>query len=168
MELNDAAIADGKGQTKTLVQTNFAEFGPDISPDGRLIAYQSSESGAFQIYVRPYPAVDAGRWQVSPDGGAKPLWARTGRELFYVDTSGNLMSVPVQTTGSTFTYGNATKVFDAKYYNGFFGRNYDVSADGQRFLIIKDAAQSSQTSTPASLVVVLNWTEELKRAVPAR
>ncbi len=140
---------------------------PDISPDGRYIAYQSNESGQFQVYVRPFPKVDAGRWQVSTSGGTRPVWSRNGRELFYEDLSGVLTAVPVQTTGSTFTGGNPTKLLSTRYAAPGNQRPYDVSADGQRFLVIKDNTTDDK-ATPASLVVVEHWFDELRQKVPGR
>ena len=140
----------------------------EISPDGRYIAYQSNESGRTEIYVRPFPLVDSGHWQISTGGGTRAVWARSGRELFYLDASNTLIAVPVQTSGSTFTAFNQAKVFDGKYSEPFPARHYDVSADGQRFLMLKDTAAGDPNATPASLVVVLNWTEELKAHVPTK
>jgi eukaryotic-like serine/threonine-protein kinase len=169
LDLAAAAASGGKGQTSPLLQTPAAEFGPDISPDGRWIAYQSNESSQFEIYVRPFPRVDDGRWQVSTAGGTKPLWSRTGRELFYVDAHNVLMSVPVRIDGPTLSFGNPSKVLDAKYYGGTFMRSYDVSADGKRFLMIKDGgAGDTPSSPPSGFVVVLNWFEELKQRLPTK
>ncbi len=165
---------EGQRRVEPLIQTTFAERNAEISPDGRWLAYESNESGQYQIYVRPFPKVEGGRWQVSTTGGTRPLWARNGRELFYLDESGGkLMAVPVQTAGATFSQGNPGKVFDTRYYgpgSGNSGRTYDVSSDGQRFLMIKENAAFEQSSnaTPASMVVVLNWFEELKRLAPAK
>lgn len=75
----------GSRNATPLVQTPFPEFYADVSPDGRWIAYQSQESSADQIFVRPFPDVQTGRWQVSTSGGRHPVWSRNGRELFYVD-----------------------------------------------------------------------------------
>jgi Tol biopolymer transport system component len=76
----------GDRQPRALIaQASFAERGGDVSPDGKWIAYYSDESGTFQVYVRPYPDVNSGRWQVSGDGGILPKWSPNGRELFYVD-----------------------------------------------------------------------------------
>jgi hypothetical protein len=154
-------------QTEPLIQTTVTEDNGEISPDGHWLAYQSNESGQFQISVRPFPKVDSGHWTISTSGGNKPLWARSGRELFYLDGANALTSVPVQTT-PTFSPGNPTKLFDGRYFAGPIGRTYDVSLDGQRFLMIKDNAGGDQTSAPASIVVVLNWTEELKQRVPTQ
>ncbi len=154
-----------QSRADVLVQTTFTEFAAEVSPDGRWLAYASNESGELQIYVRPFPNVNSGRWQVSSGGGTKPVWARSGRELFYVDANGHLTAVPVQAAGSTFVAGNPTKLFEGRYFlGGPPHHTYDVSPDGQRFLMIKDstATEQTQNATPASLVVVLNWFEELK------
>jgi eukaryotic-like serine/threonine-protein kinase len=144
-----------------LISTPFNEVWAEVSPDGRYLAYQSDELGRVEIYVRPFPDVGRGRWQVSRDGGTRAVWARNGRELFYMDGSTTLIAVPVQTSGSTFSAGTPAKVFDAKYVQHNPARHYDVSGDGQRFLMLKDSV------TPAGLVVVEHWFEELKARVPS-
>ena len=96
-----------------------------------------------------------------------PAWARTGRELFYVDAAGTLTAVPVQTTGATFTAANPAPVFATKYAMPTPARAYDVSADGLRFLMIKDGTTDGTAPSP-SMTVVLHWVEELKRLVPAK
>jgi serine/threonine-protein kinase len=155
----------GERPTEPLVQTIFIEYNGEVSPDGHWLAYQSNESGQDQIYVRPFPNVDSGHWQISTSGGTRPLWARSGRELFYLDRDNAMTSVPVHTTPA-FSPGNPTKLFGGRYLSAS-GRTYDVSPDGQRFLMIKDNAVGDQTVAPA-IVVVLNWQEELKRLVPAK
>ena len=150
-------------QTEPLLQTPFNEDNGEISPDGHWLAYQSNESGRFEISVRPFPKVDAGHWTISTSGGTRPLWARNGTELFYLDGAGAMTRVPIQ-TAPTFSAGTPTKMFDTRYFNGGSGRSYDVSPDGQRFLMIK-AAGSEQAP---SMVVVLNWLEELKARLPAK
>jgi hypothetical protein len=95
--------------------------------------------------VRPFPDVNSGRWQVSPGGGTKPVWARSGLELFYLDANGALTAVPIQTT-PTFSAGNPKKLFDTRYHSAFSARSYDVSPDGQHFLMIKDMPTGSQTA----------------------
>jgi serine/threonine-protein kinase len=141
------------------LRTPYREASADVSPDGHWIAYQSNESNQNEIYVRPFPVRGERRWPVSVGGGVKPLWARDGRELFYLNGT-SLMSVRVQTT-PVFSAANPTKMFDGQYFAGITGRTYDVSLDGQRFLMIKSASTDT-TATPADMVVVLNWTEELK------
>ena len=118
--------------------------------------------------MRPFPSVDTGHWQVSTGGGNRPVWARSGRELFY-HTNGALWAVTVQTTGVIFSAGNPAKLFDTGSY--LFGSNvprpYDVASDGQRFLMIKTGGQNATARAP-NLVVVEHWTEELKARVPAK
>jgi serine/threonine-protein kinase len=144
----------------------------DISPDGRWLAYQSNESGQPEIYVRPFPDVQGGRWQVSRAGGTRPLWARSGRELFYLAPPGQsagggaesdvaMMAVPIE-PGSVFRALNPTRLFGGPYFTGLNGRTYDVSADGQRFLMIKDKTAGA-VSASRRIIVVENFFEELKR-----
>ena len=153
----------GQQPVEPLVHTRFLEANGEISPDGRWLAYQSNESGQDEIYVRPFPEIDRGRWPISTGGGSRPLWAPHGKELFYLGPSGAVMSVPVQ-GGSTFTAGNPTKLFEGYFLGGgASGRTYDVSPDGQRFLMIKELGGSAVAPT---IVVIQNWTEELKAKVP--
>jgi serine/threonine-protein kinase len=154
-------------QAEPLVQSQFAELNAEVSPNGRFIAYQSNESRRFDIYVRPFPNVNGGRWIVSPEGGTRPAWSRSGRELFYLDTSDTLTVVPVQTSGATFSVGNPTRVFDTRYAAPSPFRNYDIAPDG-RFLMIKESAVRDPNTTPASIVMVLNWFGELKARVPTK
>ena len=125
---------------------------------------ESNESGRPEVYVRPWPDVNAGRWQVSTGGGTRPLWSRDGRELFYF-WQGAVMSVPLR-IGATFSAGTPAVVIKGDYFAGQTGRQYDVTADGKRFLVIKDAAQNGGTQARNQIVVVQNWFEELKRLVP--
>jgi len=121
-----------------LADPKFGENNGEISPDGRWIAYQSNKSGRFEIYVRPFPAVDSGRWQISSEGGTKPLWSRSGRELFFANAANRIAAVPVP-AGSGFTYGKPQILFDASAYllATAAGRSFDISPDGKRFLMIK-------------------------------
>jgi len=160
-------------RTTPLVQTAFTEYNPEISPDGRWLTYESNESGQFEVYVRPFPDVAAGRWQVSTGGGRQPLWARSGRELFYgsLASPGRIMAVQIP-PGPTFSAGNPQMIVDGPYAGApggipvpLSGRTYDVSADGQRFLMIKQSV-STNTAAPAQIVVVQHWLEDLKRLVP--
>ena len=161
----DGAVAGSSREAKPLLHTMFRERNPSLSQDGRWLAYESNESGRDEIYVRPFPAVDGGRWQVSTGGGIQPVWDRSGRELFY--RSGDaLMAVPVQTSAG-FAAGNPTPLFKGQYVVGPGGRSYDVSPDGQRFLMIKAApVEGAQGGPPARIIIVENWFEELKRLVP--
>jgi len=149
--------------TEILLGTLFFELHPEVSPDGRWLAYTSDESGRREIYVQPFPAL-GGKWQVSTEGGAEPVWNPNGGELFYRDGD-KLMSVPV-TTAPEFTAGKPVLLFEGHYEVDPFSndaRNYDVSPDGQHFVMIKAEGDSRGTT---EIVVVLNWFEELKRLVP--
>jgi hypothetical protein len=132
---------------------------PIVSPDGRWLAYASGDFAATQIFVRPYPNTDRARTQVSTDGGSHPLWSRNGRELFYLTLEGALMSVPViaPRTGASWKTGAPSRVLDASILGSTSPslRRFDVSPDGQRFLVINDAAGATG-SVPARLVVVQN------------
>ena len=145
--------------------TRFEGSMADFSPNGRYIAYQSNESGRSEIYVRPFPRVDNGRWQVSTAGGTRPVWARSGRELFYLDASNALTAVPVGTSGATISIGIPAKLFDTGYAEPNPSRHYDVSADGQRFLMLKPSSTGDPNATPVSMVLVEYWFEELKQRV---
>ena len=155
----------GTRDLEPLVRTPFSEAGAEISPDMRYLAYQSNESGPNEIYVRPFPHVNNGRWQVSTGGGLRPVWSRDGRELFYLDAANTLTAVPVQTSGTTLAWANPVRLFrlDESLLS-----SYDVSRDGQRFLMIKKNAAEGQDAAPPRMVVVLNFFEELKRLAPAK
>ena len=103
--------------------------------------------------------MDAGRWTISTSGGSSPVWGRRGAELFYLDADRRLMSLPVATK-PTFSIRSPTKMLDNVPVITP-GRSYDVSPDGKRFLILKDAPGASQSIR--QLEVVLNWTEDLRR-----
>jgi eukaryotic-like serine/threonine-protein kinase len=163
-ELRQLAL-NGTREVKPLLQTKFDEYNADVSPDGRWLTYDSNRSGSFEVYVRPFPNVDDGEWQVSTAGGAKPLWARNAKELFYVGADGALLRVPVEASDATWNAGAPVKLFDGRYVNtGTSGRTYDVSHDGQRFLMIKAPAIDASTAV-LGLIVVQHWDEELKRVV---
>src|SRR5207247_7521723 len=154
---------DGTHRITPLVQTPFVERNGVIAPDGRWLAYEANNSGQFEIWVRPYPDVTRGQWQVSTGGGTRPLWAPNGKELFYLSPTGALMRVGVERS-SAWTATAPTKLLGEGHFAvpaAFPGRTYDISPDGQRFLMIKQGGGSDQTAGPASLGVVQNWGEEL-------
>jgi serine/threonine-protein kinase len=158
----------GLSRAEFLLESRSGESFAEISPDGRYLAYQSDESGRNEVYVRPYPIVDDRSWRISTDGGARAAWARDGSELFYIDASGALTSVAVQTSGPTFVAGKPVVVFDTKYGQPNPARHYDVSADGSRFLMLKESAAGDPNAAPASMVVVERWFDDLRQRVPPR
>jgi len=162
-------------QPESLLRSSAQKFGAEVSPDGRWMAYESNETGQSQVFVRPYPNVDAGRWQISTTGGTRPLWARSGRELFFLDQSDLLTSVAVHATASSFDAGRPVRLLSTKYSagsttRGYNLRAYDASVDGQQFLMLKEptASPSAAPAPPPTLTIVLAWIEELKARVPSR
>jgi serine/threonine-protein kinase len=144
-----------------LIETRFNDVLAEISPDGRWMAYVSDETGQWELYVRPFPNVEDGKWQVSTETGVSPVWAPDSRKLFFRPLSLRLnamMEVPLQTE-PVFAAGIPSVLFDAEPYIFGWSRGYDLSPDGKRFLMIK-------RKQPTQFVIVLNWFEELKRLVP--
>jgi Tol biopolymer transport system component len=135
---------------------------PVLSPDERWIAYQSREGGTMPgIHVRPFSATDSSHWQVSPGGGERPMWSRSGRELFYVTfnpTRIMSVAVPLVRPDGPFAYGPPTVALDAERYSmGNVSRAFDISPDDTRFLMVKPIGSEGR-----SITVVANWFEELK------
>jgi serine/threonine-protein kinase len=159
-------VLAGTRTVTPLIQSSFAERNGILSPDGRWLAYEANDSGQLEIYVRPFPDVNSGRWQVSTGGGTRPLWSRTGQELFYVSPAGTILRVGVERGASWAATTPAMLVKEgyATALGGSFGRTYDISADGQRFLMVKPV--SDPTAPPPQLIVVQHFDEELKRLVP--
>jgi serine/threonine-protein kinase len=158
---------DSSHRVTPLLATGSAERNGELSPDGRWFAYESNESGTIEVYVRPFPNVDGGRWQISSGGGFQPAWTSGGRELVYETPGPKLMSTAINYVPA-FSVGATRAVVQTPHYvaPGPAGRAYDVSPDGKRFLVIEPAPETAGDSA-ATMVVVLNWTEELKRLLPA-
>ena len=166
-DLQQVAL-DGTHRVTPLLETPADERNGVVSPDGRWLAYESNSTGAFEIYVRPYPNVGGGVWQVSTAGGRQPLWARNGKELFFLGADNALLAVAVDAGGATWNAGAPMKILEARYYTGTgSGRSYDVSLDGQRFLMIKSLVGDSAALSP-NVILVQHFDEDLKRLVPAR
>ena len=146
----------------------FWEQAPAISRDGRWLAYSSNETGRHEIFVRPFPDVEAGKWQVSSEGGIQPVWAHNGQELFFANPlTRELMVAEFTTTSTAFQRGRLATMFEipgAFYFSGT-GNNdfYDVAMDDERFLMAREFG-SEEAST--SLVLVQNFFEELRARVP--
>jgi serine/threonine-protein kinase len=152
---------EGERQPEEFLVTDFNERHPMFAPDGQWIAFTSNRSGQDEIYVKAYPGL-GGIVQISRGGGSQPLWARDGKELFY--RNGDKMMVISVQTEPTFKMLAAPRIlFQGSYYSGSFdwASNYDVTPDGQRFVMVKQAETSA-----TQINVVLNWFEELKRLVP--
>ena len=158
------SMKDGREAVR-LLATEFRESNAEISPDGRWLAYQSDASGQNEIYVRPFPGVDEGRWQISTGGGSYPLWGPDGRELFYRDGASNVVAVPLR-QGPSFQPGTPELVIEGGYYQSIFGRSYDISPDGERFLMIKSTGGADDATAQGRINIIFNWFEELNQRVP--
>ena len=151
---------DSPGQAKDFLKTPFLDGTPQISPTGRYLAYSSGESGTMEISVVSFP--DPGiKLQVSSGGGGQAAWRRDERELFF--RSGfAMMSVDVTTT-PRLSFGKPRKLFDGPF-TAIQGKNYDVTADGQRFLTVR----ADDRVTPEAITVVLHWFEDWRSRASAR
>jgi Tol biopolymer transport system component/predicted Ser/Thr protein kinase len=143
--------------TEPLLSSPFTEARAAVSPDGRFLAYQSDESGVFQIYVRELSPT-GGKWQISTDRGRAPVWRADGKELFYLTPDFDFMAVPIS-YGAGFEIGTPAKLFNRRHHWGgnLSLRPYQVTSDGQRFVVIVPADNTGQSD----FVVVQNWAAEL-------
>ena len=147
-------------QTHPLLQTPFLVRNAQFSPDGKFVAYASSETGSWEVYVSPFPDFGS-KWQISRGGGEEPRWRRDGKEMFYLAPDGRLMAVDVK-SGTGLEAGSPVALFQTHPRQpisamDFF--SYDVTADGEKFLVNTRV----ETSNSAPLSVILNWTSELER-----
>jgi Tol biopolymer transport system component len=181
------SLNDPKGKTKLdiwvlpmfgdrkpfpFLQTQFSEGNAVFSPDGHWIAYQSDESGSFEIYVAPFQAAagsegaenvssgpQGGKWQVSQGGGRVPTWRPDGKGLYFLGPEGKLMEAAVAPKGAAVEAGIQREVLKAHFgLPGSFARTYDVTPDGKRFLIL-----TSEEVGATPLTLVTNWTAGLKK-----
>jgi serine/threonine-protein kinase len=145
-----------------LVATKFMELSPSLSPDSRYLAYSSEESGRHEIYVVPFPNTTSAKWAISTGGGTEPLWSPRGDEIFYRDFAGNMVAAAVKTSPS-FSLASSKVLFPATSYVAFLRkRQYDVSSDGTRFLMVRPVSLGA----PDRLFVFENWVEALKNRSP--
>jgi serine/threonine-protein kinase len=162
---------EGTGARERLLEEGSLASEPQISPDGRWMAYFSTVTNNWEIYVRPFPDVaSGGPWQVSTGGGDAPRWSPDGRELFYITSNGDaVMSVPVETE-PTFNLGKSRLLFRGTFVAGYQETiSYDIHPDDGRFLMIKPPKSAGIESTvedPRKIIIITNWFEELKERVP--
>jgi eukaryotic-like serine/threonine-protein kinase len=149
-------LSRSDGKVVPLAATQHDERFGRFSPDGKWIAYVSNESGRMEVYVQRWPGTGGAKWQVSTGGGTTPHWRRDGREIFYRSlTDEKIMSVPIS-AGASFEAGQPDALFETKLR---FPSSWDVSPDGQRFLLNREIREGA----PNPLTVVLNWTEGLQK-----
>jgi serine/threonine-protein kinase len=173
-DIRSVSIAGGLREQALLADPAYREGAATVSPDGRWLAYVSNESGFPAIYVRPFPNVNGGKWQVSTGFATTPTWSADGRALYFLDNpeqnDPGVAAVNVQ-AGPTFSFSRPERLFGLpplvrgnSLSRALGGGEFEVSPDGQRFLFVRDAESSG---TP-NLNVVLNWTGELTRLVGSR
>lgn len=138
-----------------LLRADFDEFSPRFSPDGKWFAYSSKETGAAEVYVTTFPGLTA-KWRVSTEGGSQPIWRRDGKELFYVAPDGKIIAVAVARKGEGLEFAKPVVLFQTRITDGFV--QYDVTADGQKFIV-----NSNVQYTPEPITIVTNWTALLKK-----
>jgi Tol biopolymer transport system component len=155
----------GDTTTIPLIATPAQEAAPAISPDGRWLAYTSDEGGQDEVFVRPWPEVNGGKWRVSRDGGTEPVWSANGRELYFRSRAGQLMAAQVNAS-DTFDVSDIRSLFPASEYLTGLHAMYAVSADGQRFLF----GRSNRPEEPGAskLILVHHWFTELRPLLEGR
>ena len=152
-----ATRLDADSVEVALATTEFGERAARVSPAGRWFAYVSDESGIDEVYVRPFPNAEDGRWQVSTAAGREPLWAHSGRELFYRSLDAEMVAAEV-TMEPAFSVGRREPLFStADYESDFQHVLYDVSPDDQRFVMLRMVLDEA-----GQLIWVQNWIDELR------
>jgi serine/threonine-protein kinase len=158
---SDIWIKTGDDEPRPLIATAAIENAARLSPDNRWLAYMSDESGRPEIYVRPFPDVDAGKWLVSTDGGVFAVWSPSGKELFYMNGT-TMMAVAIEARGTSLSIGRPEALFSGPFETG--SPQFDVMPDGRHFIMV----EADPDARPTQIHVILNWMEEVKRAVGSR
>ena len=149
----------------TFLNSKAYEAYPEISPDGRWLAYVSDESEEFEVWIRPFPG-PGGRVQISNEGGGlSPIWSKDGRQLFYRVVPDKVCVVDIRTEGG-FSSSKPRLLFEQPFMNSDPIRSWDLWPDGQGFLMGKGEEQEPQPVT--EMILIQNWFEELKRLVPTK
>jgi Tol biopolymer transport system component len=152
--------SDGESAPVPIVASTFTELHPALSPDGHWLAYASNESGSNEVYVRPFPEANGGRWQVSNGGGIEPRWSSHGRELFYLDGTTRLIAAQVRTV-PTFAVTGLRPLFDASGFNvDFFHQAFEVTPDNRYFVFFSPREQASRRAL--QIVWVDNWFKDVR------
>lgn len=149
----------GRGTTPVpIAASRFTELAPALSPNGRWMAYSSSETGRGEIVVVPFPRTGDSKWPISVDGGGEPVWSRDGRELFYRNNKRELVAVQVGTERS-FSIGSSSALFSDRHFARIdVHQQYDVAPDGQRFIMIRPVG----AERPSRLILARNLLNRTK------
>jgi serine/threonine-protein kinase len=154
------------GKPGLFVGSPFDEQVPRFSPDGRWIAYRSTQSGTNEIYVQPFPG-PGGKWQVSVDGGYYAFWSRDGHKLFYETLDSKIMVLDYSVNGDSFVPGKPRLWSDKQlFYPGV--SNLDLAPDGKRFAVLGSPESAANAKRPVHVTFLLNFFDELRRRVPTR
>jgi eukaryotic-like serine/threonine-protein kinase len=153
------------GEPKAFVNSAFSELEPAFSPDGRWLAYQSNESGNYEVYVRPFPG-PGGKWQISTSGGNYPKWSRNGKELFYRIVDSKIMALTYSASGDSF-HAEKPQLWSPGQFTerGLGSPNFDLHPDGKRFAVLK-APGTEQAAAVNKVSFIFNFFDELRRKLP--
>lgn len=162
VENEDGSLRAGKPEP--FLATSFDERHPFFSSDGKWLAYSSNESGLFQVYVRAFPDA-GGKWQISSEGGAYPMWPRKGGQIFFRTDDHHVMSVAYKVNGDTFEHERPRLWTPTQMGHMGFIANYDVAADGKRVLALMEKEQSGQAQRKVTFL--FHFDDEIRRRVAA-
>jgi serine/threonine protein kinase/dipeptidyl aminopeptidase/acylaminoacyl peptidase len=152
------------GEPKPFVNSNFQERSPAFSPDGRWLAYQSTESGNYEVYARPFPG-PGGKWQISTGGGLIPKWSRNGKELFYSTLDNKIMMVTYTASGDSFHADRPQLWSPGQFTERGNAYSFDLHPDGKRFAVLK-APGTEQAPAVNKVSFIFNFFDELRRKLP--
>ncbi len=158
------------GKPELFLDTQNNERYPAVSPDGRWIAYESDESGIYEVYVRPFPPPlggAGGKWQISTTGGTLPIWSRNGRELFFENPDNRIMVTDYEVKNESFDAGKPRLWSDQRLQDVGGLQNYDLAPDGKRFAILPEFESPAEGKGNIHLTFLLNFFDELRRRAPA-
>jgi serine/threonine-protein kinase len=153
------------GKPEPFLQTPYEELRPTFSPDGRWIAYASSQSGPAEVYVRPFPG-PGGQWQISTGGGGNPIWSRNTRELFYTNPEHRIMVVAYTTEGGSFMPGKPRLWSSTQIRQPTIAAFLDLAPDGKRFAVFPVPADEVRQRNSSHVTFLLNFFDEVKRRIP--
>ena len=159
------------GKPDLFLNTQASERFPAISPNGKWIAYESDESGRYEVYVRPFPTLPGGaggKWQISTTGGALPIWSRNGRELFFQNSEHRIMVTDYELKNESFVPGIPRLWSDQRVRNLGGIPNYDLAPDGKSFAIFPELKPTTEEKGDVHVAFLLNLFDELRRRVPPR